>query len=189
MSRPESSADFGTTKKVASGTHYPRGVIVLAVARPVLTVAALIAAYYLLPVDRQLTGWTLVALVGGLCLVVVIIVWEFRLIIHSRYPALQGINALALTIPLYLLIFANVDYLMAHSVAGSFNVPMTRSDALYFGVTVFATVGFGDIVPVSHTARLLVTGQMVGNLLLIGVALRVLLTAVQQARRNKEGNP
>ena len=29
---------------------------------------------------------------------------------------------------------------------------MTRTDALYFVVTVFATVGFGDITPVSETA-------------------------------------
>ncbi|MFD3328385.1 ion channel [Streptomyces sp. NPDC058701] len=30
---------------------------------------------------------------------------------------------------------------------------LNRDDAMYFTVTVFTTVGFGDNVPVSHTAR------------------------------------
>lgn len=165
------------------------GFVVLAVVRPVLTVTALVCAYYLLPVDRALTGWTLAGLVGGLCLVVVMVVWQFRLIVRARFPTLQGIEALALTVPLYLLIFANVYYLLARSVPESFTEPLTRTDALYFVVTVFATVGFGDISPVTHTARLLVTSQMVGNLLLIGVVLRVILTAVQRGRRRKGGTP
>jgi hypothetical protein len=162
---------------------------VLAVARPVLTVAILVAAYYLLPVDRSLTGWTLVGLTGGLCLVVVMVVWQFRLIVRSPFPTLQGIQALAITVPLFLLVFANVYYLLSSTVPGSFTEPLTRTDALYFVVTVFATVGFGDISPVTHAARLLVTSQMVGNLLLIGVVLRVILTAVQRGRRRKGDNP
>lgn len=154
----------------------------LAVVQPVATVAALLLAYYLLPVDRRLTGWTLAGLAGGLVLVVVVLIWQIRVILRSPYPTLQGLEALAITIPLYLLVFANVYYLLAHNVAGSFTAPLTRTDALYFAVTVFATVGFGDITPVSQAGRILVTGQMVGNLLLLGVALRVVLTAVQRSR-------
>jgi voltage-gated potassium channel len=37
---------------------------------------------------------------------------------------------------------------------------MTHTDALYFTVTVFATVGFGDITARTDTARLLVTVQI-----------------------------
>jgi hypothetical protein len=36
---------------------------------------------------------------------------------------------------------------------------LTRTDALYFTVTVFSTVGFGDITAKTETARLVVTGQ------------------------------
>jgi hypothetical protein len=161
---------------------------VLAVVRPVVSVVALLLAYYLLPVDRGLTGWTLAGLVIGLCLVVFVVVWQIRLIVRAQYPTLQGIEALALTVPLYLLVYANVYFLLADSVPGSFTTSLTRTDALYFVVTVFATVGFGDIVPVSQAARVLVTCQMVGNLLLIGVALRVILTAVQRGRQRKESS-
>jgi voltage-gated potassium channel len=162
-----------------------RRTVVLAVARPLLTAAALIVAYYLLPVERRLQGWGLALLVGELCLVVTVIVWQIRLILRARYPTLQGIEALALIVPLYLLVFANVYYLLAQQHPGSFTEPLTRTDALYFGVTVFTTVGFGDIAPVTQTARALVTGQMVGNLLVLGVALRVIVTAVERGRRRK----
>lgn len=162
-----------------------RRVLVLAVARPVLTIAGLLLAYYLLPVDRPLTKWTFAGLAVGLCLVVVVLVWQVRVILRSPFPTLQGLEALAISIPLFLLVYANVYYLMAFNAAGSFSSPLTRTDALYFAVTVFATVGFGDITPVSQTARVLVTGQMVGNLLLLGVAIRVVVSVVEHSRQRR----
>jgi len=48
---------------------------------------------------------------------------------------------------------------------------------------VFATVGFGDISPVSEVARVLTTLQMVGDLVLIGLVLRIFVVAVNHGRR------
>ena len=45
---------------------------------------------------------------------------------------------------------------------------LTRTDALYFTVTTFTTVGFGDIIPASQGARLVVTAQMILDLLVLG---------------------
>jgi hypothetical protein len=53
---------------------------------------------------------------------------------------------------------------------------------LYFTVTVFATVGFGDIVGVSQTARTVSMIQMVAGLVLVGLIARVMLGAVQESR-------
>lgn len=161
------------------------GAVVFAVVRPLLTVALLVAVYYLLPVDRHLSGRGLAVLIIELCLVAAVIVWQIRLILRAKYPVLQGIQALALTVPLYLLVFANVYYLISRDQPGSFAAPLTRTDALYFCVTTFSTVGYGDITAVSQTARALVTGQMMANLLVIGLALRVILTAVERGRRRK----
>src|SRR3712207_8904455 len=47
----------------------------------------------------------------------------------------------------------------------AFSEPLNRTDGLYFTMTVFATVGFGDITPTTELTRLLVTLQMVVNLL------------------------
>jgi voltage-gated potassium channel len=160
--------------------------VVLSVVRSLLSAGALTVVYYLLPVDRRLSVWTLVLLVAVLAIVVVVIVWQVRLIMRARYPTLQGVEALALAVPLFLLVFANVYFLLALNQPGSFTAPLTRTDALYFTVTVFATVGFGDIAPVSQTARILVTGQMIGNLLVIGVAIRVIMLAVQRSRQRGE---
>ncbi|WP_405873696.1 potassium channel family protein [Streptomyces zaomyceticus] len=97
-------------------------------------------------------------------------------------PELRAAEALGTTLPLYLLLFATTYYLLERSGADSFSGALQRSDALSFTMTVFSTVGFGDISPRSEPARLLVTGHMPLNVLLIGVAARFLVRTVGKAR-------
>jgi hypothetical protein len=47
---------------------------------------------------------------------------------------------------------------------------------------VFATVGFGDISPVSAAALVLASVQMIGDLVLIGLLIKTMLTAVDRGR-------
>jgi hypothetical protein len=61
--------------------------------------------------------------------------------------------------------------------------PLTRTDTLYFTVTVFITVGFGDITAASQSARLVVTAQMLLDLVALGLLVRAFVGAVQIARR------
>ena len=63
---------------------------------------------------------------------------------------------------------------------------MSRTDSLYFTVTVFATVGFGDIAPRTELARLVVMSQMLFGLIAFGLVARLLLGAVQVADRRQE---
>jgi len=58
-------------------------------------------------------------------------------------------------------------------------------DALYFTVTVFSTVGFGDITAKTEAARLVVTGQMITDLVTIGLAVKVIVGAVKQGRQRQ----
>ena len=59
---------------------------------------------------------------------------------------------------------------MLATISGSnFSQPLSRTDAIYFTVTVFATVGFGDITAKTEAARLVVTGQMITDLIAIGL--------------------
>ena len=148
--------------------------------RPVTTVGVLLLVYYRLPMDQPENGYTVLRLVSGLLLVVVVLWWQVRLIARSSRPRWQGVQALALVLPLFLLMFANACFLLARHQPGSFNVDLSRTDALYFVVTVFATVGFGDVVPVSPLARIVVIAQMIGDLLVLGVALKVILVAVRR---------
>ena len=91
-------------------------------------------------------------------------------IIGSRYPAVKAIEALGLILPLYLLLFASTYFVMERASAANFTQPLTRTDALYFAVTVFSTVGFGDIAPKSEAARVVLIFQMLGDLALLGAA-------------------
>jgi hypothetical protein len=49
-----------------------------------------------------------------------------------------------------------------------------RTDALYFSVATIGTVGFGDVHAAGTLARVMVTVQMLFNLIYLGTALRVL---------------
>jgi voltage-gated potassium channel len=162
----------------------------LAVLRPLLTVTALLCLYYLLPVDQALGPWTVAVFAGGLSVVILLVVGEVRMILRSPFPAWQGIQALALIVPLFLLLFADVYYVLGHDRLAAFGSALSRTDALYFTVTVFATVGFGDIAPVSAGARVLVTLQMVADLVVLSVVLRVIVTAVRHRRSSTgDGSP
>ncbi|MCT9011581.1 potassium channel family protein [Streptomyces rhizosphaerihabitans] len=148
-----------------------------------LMAAVLLAAYYLLPLDSAFTAATVMALIGGGLVVVLLLAWHVRAILRSRRPGLRALAAMATAVPLFLLLFAAAYYLLERSAPDSFSESLSRTDALYFTMTVFSTVGFGDISPRSEPARLLTTGQITANLLLLGVAVRFLAGAVQEGRR------
>ncbi|BFV60798.1 potassium channel family protein [Kitasatospora sp. CMC57] len=163
----------------SEGTGRGRRVVLLwALTRSLLTAAVLVVAYFLLPLDQSFGVATAVGLLGGLVVVCALVVWQTRSIVRSPYPRLKGIEALATSVPLFILLFAAAYYLMARSESGSFTQPLTRVDAVYFTVTVFSTVGFGDIVPTEEVARVLVVLQMLGDLVFVGIAARVILGAV-----------
>jgi voltage-gated potassium channel len=77
------------------------------------------------------------------------------------------------------LLFAAAYLLMADADAGAFSEPLSRTDALYFTITVFATVGFGDITPKTDLARVATMVQMLGDLLVVGLVLHLMVGAVQ----------
>ena len=74
---------------------------------------------------------------------------------------------------------------MATISASNFSEHLSRTDALYFTVTVFSTVGFGDITAKTEAARLVVTGQMIADLVTIGLAVKVIVGAVKQGRQQQ----
>jgi voltage-gated potassium channel len=162
-----------------------RRLVLRAAARSVLAATALVVLYYVLPLDRPWDSATAVRLLFGLLLFVGIMVWEVRNITGSRYPALRAAEALGLIIPLYLVLFASTYFVMERVSAANFTEPLTRTDALYFTVTVFATVGFGDIAAKSETARVVLIVQMLADLALLGAGIRVLLGAVQRGRERR----
>jgi voltage-gated potassium channel len=172
-----------------SGGHYQglpakqrRRLIIWAVVRSLLSAMVLVVVYYLLPLDRSWDSETVIRLLIGLLVFAGLMVWAVRSIAGSRYPGLRAAETLALILPLFLLLFASTYFLMERASATSFTEPLTRTDALYFTVTVFSTVGVGDITAKSEAARVVLIIQMLADLALLGAGIRILLGAVQRGR-------
>jgi voltage-gated potassium channel len=163
-----------------------RRLIYGAVLRGLLAATVLVILYYLLPFD-SLSGDAALRFLAGLLIFAGITVWQIKTISGSRYPALKAAQALGLLLPLYLLVFASTYYVMERASAANFGQPLTRTDALYFTVTVFSTVGFGDIAPKAELARIVVMVQMLGDLAVLGAGVRVLLVAVRRGRQRRTG--
>jgi voltage-gated potassium channel len=65
---------------------------------------------------------------------------------------------------------------------------MTRTDFLYFTVTVFSTVGFGDITPKSEPARTVLIVQMLGDVAPLGAGIRILVGAVRRGQQRRSAD-
>lgn len=172
--------------------HARRRVLVRSFLRSLLVAAAVLVLYFTLPFDNASAANSGLALAVGLIAIGVLLVWQARTVAHvAPYPLIRAIEAVSTTFPLFLVLFATTYFLMDEHVTGSFTQAMTRVDALYFTVTVFSTVGFGDITAISQTARILVIVQMLADLVLLGVVVRVFIWSVQAglARRDATGGP
>ncbi len=120
------------------------------VLRTTLTTLCLLAAYFATPLTRAFTVVTAVVLGCVLAALGALVWWQARAIVRSPAPRLRTVEALATSVPLFLVAFAAGYCSMENSAPGAFSEPLTHVDALYFTMTVFSSVGFGDIVPRSH---------------------------------------
>ena len=163
-----------------------RRLALIGLLRSSVTAIVLVAAYYLLPLDRVSGVSLAVSLAVGLAALTGIAAYQVRAIIRHRHSAVRAIEALAITVPLFLLLFAATYFMMAQADTDNFNVhTLTRTDSLYFTITVFATVGFGDISAASQVARIAVMAQMILDLLVLGLLVKVFLNAVQLGRQQQ----
>ena len=167
------------------GSTPERRYIVAGLLRASVTTAVLVALYYILPMNETLHLSAVARLVIGLIIFAGVTTWQIRRILRSRYPGVRAVEALAVAAPLFLLVFASTYFLMSAGESSNFSQSMNRTDALYFTVSTFATVGFGDITATSQLARLMVLVQMILDLLILGFGLRAFFGAVQMGRERQ----
>jgi hypothetical protein len=152
------------------------------IVRSAAIVVVLFAAYGLLPFRGE--RWWVGALLGTVLLVAMVptAVRRLRRVLASDRPLVEAIEALVLMLAMLITGFGAVYFAMnrdGRQISGL----DTRLDAIYFTVTTLATVGFGDIAAASQSARLLVTVQMMFDLVFVGVAVRVF---ANMARRRSD---
>jgi hypothetical protein len=162
---PEDLGDFNRSHMVKTGI------------RALVTAALLVFLYFVLPVENRPHQSVVLRLAVALVVFVVVLANEIRLISGHDRPMLRATVAMATIIPLFLVLFAWIYLTMARAYPAAFGVPLSRISALYFTVTVFSTVGFGDITPKTDVARLVVTVQMLADLAVIAVVIRLILGA------------
>ncbi|MGI5324123.1 potassium channel family protein [Actinomadura nitritigenes] len=165
--------------------------LVRTIARMLVISACMVALYAVAPLDVRFGAASALALVGSLAGLGVLTGWQARSIVRSPSPWLRAMEALVTSLVVFLLLFASSYLLMDSGGPGHFSERLSKVDSLYFTVTVFSSVGFGDIVPVSDAARILTTVQMLGDLVFLGAVGRVLLEAARRGaeRRDRTGRP
>jgi hypothetical protein len=163
-------------------------VILLGLLRASTYTVLLVGLYYALPLGALSNAGSVVVFSAVLAAVVGLLFWQIHAILRARYPGIQAAQALATVMPLFLLLFSTTYFLIERAAPGSFTQRMTRTDALYFTVTTFSTVGYGDITALTDGARIVVTIQMLADLALLGFGVRVLFSAVQLRRETIHGS-
>ncbi len=153
-------------------------------------VAAMIAVYLLVPTpkDDDRPWSVLITIVVVLLVYSAAAVWALVRINQSPHPMRTGFVLLSVMITAMVVIFALTYLSLSASDPGNFNVPLTKVSALYFTMTILATVGFGDIVATSEAGQIAVMLQMVVGLTLLTALARVIVAAARSATQRKMGH-
>lgn len=164
------------------GTRGPRRQVAASAARVVAGTGVMLGLYVQVPLELPNDRATAIRLILSVLLLAVVVGWEILIVARSPYPGVRAVEAVAVSFPLLIFLFASTYVGMDQARPESFNESLSRIDGVYLAVTIFATVGFGDIVPTTEVARLSVTLQMVVNVLLIGIVAKILLGMVERRR-------
>lgn len=152
----------------------------------VLSAVPLLTLYYLAPLDGPLDISTLIGFAVGLVAFAVVMIWQVRAIVSSDAPRLRTVRAVVIGVSTLFVVFAATYSVISNGRPDSFSEPLSRTDALYFTVTVFATVGFGDIAPRTDVARIVTMVQMIVGLIAVGLLGKIVFAAMQKALRRQE---
>ncbi len=173
----------------ATGRRVRRSAVIGSVLRVAGLNLVLALIYVYAPLGQRLHGRVALELTLALVVAIGVAGWEVHKITRSSLPEARALEAIAMTLPLVLLPFAATYYVMARTAAGSFSTELSRLDALYFVMTTFSTVGYGDIVPKTEAARAVVMGQMVVDLILVGLIAKVIFGVARTRRESLRNTP
>jgi hypothetical protein len=152
-----------------------RRLVLGAVARVTITLVGLILFYCIAPIRADGRLDPIVRLVVGLAILGAVVAFQIRAILKAKHPEIRAAESIVTAIGLFVVASAVMDLALSHHDPHSFTERLDRISAMYFVITVVATVGFGDIAAKTDPARLVVTVQMLLNLTLIVVIARVFI--------------
>jgi voltage-gated potassium channel len=179
-----SDADGGLAERMPVVRRLPRGL---------LSVAAVVGLYYVVPLDLPTSAGgvalTVLALMASLVTLTCLLFRQGRRLMHAP-PGDESVllESLVLLVFLVVPLFAFGYYALQHSDPDQFADLETKTDALYFATSTIATVGFGDVHATGQIARVVVTIQMAFDLVFVAAAASLLTTRIREraARRREE---
>lgn len=157
--------------------------VAIAIGRTIFSAVVILMLYEWIPIRATASGLALAGLMTvALVIWLVVVIRQMAKIRRAVHPVLRIGEALVSTIIVIVVVFAIVYLALDGGNTESFSQPLDKTAALYFSMTVTATVGFGDITAITPLARNIVTFQMFVNLVFLGVALRSVTMTAQSAR-------
>jgi hypothetical protein len=146
----------------------------------------LFGAYYLAPFDNTGHASTVGRIIGAATVFLAGLGWQVRRITRAGIPEVRAMQALGVIVPLFFVLVASTYLWMSVANPANFTEPLDHASAMYFTVTVFSTVGFGDITPKGDLMRSMVAIQMVVDLALIAALARLLFTLARRSFRDPD---
>jgi len=149
------------------------------------TFAAALVVYFAFPVGQLPSGlaavMSVVGLLAGIVLLAALIVGQVRREVRAEGED-EGVRVQTLLVLVYVtvLVFALGYVTLEHADHDQFAGLGTKVDSLYFTVSTLATVGFGDVHATGQVARVLVTAQMVFNVIFVGLLASTLTTKLRR---------
>ena len=110
---------------------------------------------------------------------------QLRRIVHSKFPGLMAGESLVLLAAMFLAVFAMIYVSISYSDTSAFTEPLDAFTSYYFALTVLATVGFGDITPVTTMARAVTMVQMALDLVFVALLIRVVSSAARKGLQHR----
>lgn len=147
--------------------------------RILFSILVLLVLYGALPVPHRTDLGVLLELAVGLIIFGALLSWQVLKIMGAEHPELRAAEALAVAVPVVLIVFAFTYLSLSRTSPESFSEHLNHVGAMYFTITVVSTVGFGDIVARSDAARILVSFQIILDLVLLVGIVRAVFFAAQ----------
>jgi voltage-gated potassium channel len=178
--RPRRSSTPTTAVRLAElEASHRRKVLLRSAATVVLAWVLIVGAFYVLPIGHESGLRALLRLGADIAPVGAVFAWQIRRIAVADLPELRAVEALGIVVAVFLVAFSAIYLAMSHQSGSTFTQPLDHTRALYLTITVFSTVGFGDITPRTDSARLVVSAQMLLDLVVIGAVVRLLFNAAK----------
>ena len=124
---------------------------------------------------------------------IVAYIWFFKrqlgAVYHAKFPTLRAAEALVLAAAMFLAIFSMIYVMQSMQDPQAFTEQLDPFTSYYFSLTVLATVGFGDITPVSTAARSVTMVQMALDLVFVAMLIRIVGGAAKLALQQRNEPP